>query len=65
MNLPFTAPSAAFSIIASSNTMKGSLPPKSKKDIKKIREKEIFNIGSSEKKSTEYIIELLNQLKKD
>ena len=30
MNLPFTAPSAAFSIIASSNTMKGSLPPNSK-----------------------------------
>ena len=30
MNLPFTAPSAAFSIIASSKTMKGSLPPSSK-----------------------------------
>ena len=38
---------------------------KIKKDIKKIREKEIFNIGSSEKKSVEYIIELLKQLKKD
>ena len=29
MNLPLTAPSAALSIIASSNTMKGSLPPNS------------------------------------
>ena len=36
-----------------------------KKDIKNIREKEIFNIGNSEKKSAEYIIELLNQLKKN
>ena len=38
---------------------------KIKKDIRNIREKEIFNIGNSEKKSAEYIIELLNQLQKN
>ena len=35
-----------------------------KEDIKKIREEEIFNVGSSAKNSAKYIIELLNKLKK-
>lgn len=35
-----------------------------KENIKKIRETEIFNVGSSEKNSAKYIIELLNKLKK-
>ncbi len=37
MNLPFTAPSAAFSIIASSSTMNGSLPPSSSTHFFKLR----------------------------
>jgi YidC/Oxa1 family membrane protein insertase len=36
-----------------------------KKNIKNIRQEEIFNIGSSDKKSAEYIIKLLNQMNKD
>jgi len=36
-----------------------------KEMIRKIRDKEIFNIGSSGKKSASNIIELLNQLKKN
>jgi len=35
-----------------------------KEDIKKIRGEKIFNVGSSDKNSTKYIIELLNKLKK-
>ena len=38
MNLPLTAPSAALSMLASSNTMKGSLPPNSSTHFFKLAE---------------------------